>query len=116
MANDSPSFTFTEVNAWFLRIHRLAGLYDQRLVLGQALQRSHDRIEGLPAARGLAGAPIHDEVVGPFRVLEVVLEHPQDRLDPPRLASKLATPLRLDVAHDGLGDGHRVPQAGPLLF
>ena len=34
--------------------HRLAGLDEQRLVVGERPQRAHDRVEGLPGARRLA--------------------------------------------------------------
>ena len=43
---------------------RLARLHQQGLVVGERPQRAHDRVVGLPAAGGAAGAPVHDQVLG----------------------------------------------------
>jgi hypothetical protein len=47
----------------------LAGLNQERLVVLEAAQRVDDRVERGPGARGLAGAAVHDQVVGPLRHL-----------------------------------------------
>ena len=58
---------------------RLARLDQQRLVAGERTQLADDRVEGLPRARGAAGAAVDDEVVGPLGDVgvEVVHQHPQ---------------------------------------
>ena len=76
----------------------LAGLDDERLLLLHRLERLDDAIEALPIARDLGGAGIHDQLLRPLGVLEVVLEHAQDRFLPPALAAQLTAALRLDVA------------------
>jgi hypothetical protein len=77
---------------------RLAGLDDQRLILLHRRQRLHDAVVALPVARGLRGAGVDDQLLRPLGVLEVVLEHAQDRLLPPALAAQLPPALGLDVA------------------
>ena len=77
---------------------RLAGLDDQRLLLLHGAKRLDDAVVALPVARGLRGARVHDQLLGALGVLEVVLEHAQDRFLPPALAAQLAAALRLDVA------------------
>ena len=76
---------------------RLARLHDERLVLLHRLERLDDAVEALPVARGLGGARVDDQLLGPLGVLEVVLEHAQDRLLPPALAAQLAAALGLDL-------------------
>src|SRR5204863_491447 len=83
--------------------NRLAALDDQRLVIAQAAEGIDDAMERLPVAGRLPGAAVDDELVGLLRVLEVVLEHPQDGLLPPALASQFrpATGLHpLHAVHD----------------
>src|SRR5438093_848158 len=66
--------------------HRLAALHDEGLVVAEGLERLDDPVEGVPVPRGLAGAPVADEIVRLLRVFEIVLEHPEDGLLPPALA------------------------------
>src|SRR5262249_57979971 len=40
---------------------RFAGLHEQRFVVFERPERPDDRVEGLPAARGLARSAVHDE-------------------------------------------------------
>src|SRR5207244_8495539 len=75
--------------------NRLPGLDDERLVLLDRLQRVHDLVEALPVPRCPGSARVDDQLFGVLRVLEVVLEHPQDRLLPPALAAELRPPERL---------------------
>ena len=76
---------------------RLARLHDERLILVHRAQRLDDAVEALPVARGLRGARVDDQLLRALGVLEVVLEHAQDRLLPPALAAQLAAALGLDV-------------------
>ena len=75
----------------------LAGLDDERLLLLHRLERLDDAVVALPIPRGLGGARVDDQFLGPLGVLEVVLEHAQDGFLPPALAAELAAPLGLDV-------------------
>ena len=70
---------------------RLAGLHEQRLVVLEFAQAGQDRVVRLPRARGLAGAAVHDEVLGSLGDLgvEVVHQHPQRGLGLPRLGGQL---------------------------
>ena len=67
---------------------RLARLHEQRLVVPERAELAHDDVEGLPRARGLAGAAVDDEVLGPLGDLgiEVVVEHAERGLLHPALA------------------------------
>ena len=69
---------------------RLAGLHQHRLVVGQRLQGAHERVVGLPAARGLARAAVDDELLGVLGDLgvEVVHQHPQRGLGLPRAGAQ----------------------------
>ena len=64
---------------------RLARLHEHRLVVRKGGQRADERVVGLPAAGGLAGAAVDHEVLGALGVVrvEVVHEHPQRRLGLP---------------------------------
>jgi hypothetical protein len=64
---------------------RLAGLHQQRLVLGELAQRLQDRLEAVPVARRLADAAVDHQCVGVLGHLgiEVVLDHPVGGLDLP---------------------------------
>src|SRR5256885_13266236 len=66
--------------------HRLPALHDEGLIVAEGLERLDDPVECVPVPRGLAGAPVDDEIVRLLRVLKVVLEHPEDGLLPPALA------------------------------
>ncbi len=57
-------------------------------------------MERLPVPGGFAGAALDDEMVRLLRVLNVVLEHPQDGLLPPTLTSQGLTAARLDSLLD----------------
>src|SRR5690349_5836049 len=72
---------------------RLARLHKQTLVVAQRLQSAHDCIEGLPRARGPAGAPINHQVVGILCYIgvEVVHEHPHGGLLLPASAGELGS-------------------------
>ena len=63
----------------------LAGLHQQRLVVAQLAQRTHDAVVAVPVARGPADAAVDDEIVGPLGDLgvEVVHQHAQRRLGEP---------------------------------
>ncbi len=90
---------------------RLARLDEQRLVVLESAELADDGVEGLPRARGAAGAAVDDEVVGVLGDLriEVVHEHPEGRFLRPAAAGELAPPWRADGAGaDGAhGLGHR---------
>src|SRR5438132_11431904 len=78
---------------------RLAALDDERFVVAEALEGLDDPTERVPIPSGFPGAPIDDELVRLLRVLEVVLEHPQDRLLPPAFAPERRPAGRLDSLH-----------------
>ena len=64
---------------------RLAALDEERFVVPEREQRTHDRPQRVVVPRRLAGAPVDNEL---FRALcdlrvEVVQEHPQGRLGRP---------------------------------
>src|SRR5947209_8956032 len=65
---------------------RLPALHDEGLVVAEGLERLDDAVECVPVPRRLPRASIDDEIVRLLRVLEVVLEHPEDGLLPPALA------------------------------
>ena len=69
----------------------LTALNEQRLVVAEAQQRPHDRLERVVRARGAAGAAVDDEVLGPLGDfgIEVVQQHPQRRLGLPRAGVQL---------------------------
>src|SRR5438093_1194456 len=81
--------------------HRLAALHDEGLVVAEGLERLDDPMECLPVPRGLAGAPVDDEIVRLLRVFEIVLEHPEDGLLPPALAPQRWPARGLDALHPG---------------
>ena len=62
--------------------HRLAALHQQRLVVGQRLQRAHNRVEGFPGTRGAAGTTVHHEIIRAFGDvgIEIVHQHAERRL------------------------------------
>ena len=68
--------------------NRFSALHEQRLVILQRAQRRHDRVEGLPAARGAPRAAIHHQLVRSFSDvrIEVVHQHSKGRLLLPSLA------------------------------
>src|SRR5262249_50806917 len=76
--------------------HRLARLDQQRLVVGQRLQRPHDRVVRRPVARRLARAAVDHELLGVLGNLgvEVVLQHPQRGFLRPIPAGQLSTARR----------------------
>ena len=57
---------------------RLAALDEERLVLAELEQAADEGTKGLRVARGLPGAPVDDQILGPFCDLgiEVVEQHP----------------------------------------
>ena len=73
--------------------HRLSGLNEQRLVVGQVAKGAHDGVEGVPGARRPAGAAVHHQGVGSFGDLgiEVVHEHAQGGLLGPAAARDAAS-------------------------
>jgi len=68
--------------------HRLPRLDQQGLVVFELLERLDDPVKALPVPRGLAGASIDDQIVGPLGHLgiEVVHQHAHRRLLDPALA------------------------------
>ena len=88
---------------------RLARLHQQRLVVAEALQRPHDRVERRPVARGPAGAAVDDEVVGALGDLgvEVVHQHPHRGLLLPAAAGQRRAARGADRAGTGDGGAHR---------
>ena len=91
---------------------RLARLDEERLVVGEGAELPDDDVEGLPAPRGATGPAVHDEGVGVLRDLrvEVVHEHPEDRLLLPAAAGDLRAARGTDGA--GAGEGRGVVGAG----
>src|SRR5207302_10838209 len=79
--------------------NRLAALHDQRLIIAQTAEGIDDAMERLPVAGRLPRPAVNDELVGLFRVLEVVLEHPQDGLLPPALAPQFRPATGLHPLH-----------------
>ncbi len=79
--------------------HGLAALHDERLVVPKALERFDDAVERIPVPRSLPRAAVDDELVRLLRVLEVVLEHAQDRFLAPALAPQAGTARGLDPLH-----------------
>jgi len=73
---------------------RPAALHQQRLVVGEALERAHNGVERGPISRGLAGSAVNDEVIGtlgdrgiddPVNLEIDVLAKYVERLMPPHL-------------------------------
>ena len=85
--------------------HRLARLHQQRLVVFQFAQASHDGVERWPVARGAPGAAVDDELFGLFGDVgvEVVHEHPQSGFLLPAFARDFKAPRRAD---DGCRSAH----------
>src|SRR5205085_9240225 len=89
---------------------RLAALDQERLVVAERAELTHDRIEGGPAPSRPSGAAVHDQRIGVLRDLriEVVHEHPERRLLLPAAAAELRPARRADgpcarqrSAHEG---------------
>jgi hypothetical protein len=61
---------------------RLSRLHEQCLVVLELAQRADDGVERFPAARGAAGAAVHDQFVGTLGDvrIEIVHEHAQGSL------------------------------------
>jgi hypothetical protein len=77
---------------------RLAALDEQRLVVAQAEERSHDRLQRVVTPRGAAAAAVDDErlgMLGDLRV-EVVEQHPERSLCRPRARVEVGAPRRTD--------------------
>ena len=88
---------------------RLARLDQERLVVGEGAELAHDRVEGVPAAGGAAGPAVDHErvgILGDLRI-QVVHEHPQDRLLLPAAAGDLRAAGRAHGAGAGKGRGSR---------
>ena len=83
---------------------RLARLNQQRLVVLEAAQFAHDRVERVPASSRPAGAAVDDQVVRAFGHLgiEVVHKHPQRGFLSPALAAPLRTSRCPDRPRSGL--------------
>ena len=82
---------------------RLARLHEQRLVGLELVEGAHDGVVGLPAARGLAGAAVDDEVFGMLGDLgvEVVHEHALGGLGAPALGGADVAPRGAHSADSG---------------
>ena len=82
----------------------LAALDEHRLVRLQRREGASHRIERVPAARGAAGAAVHDEIVRSLGHLwvEVVVHHPVGRFLWPTETGEVGAA----VGADGTGTGH----------
>ena len=92
--------------------HRLAALDQEALVVRQATELTHDRIERRPASRRPAGTAVDHEVKGSLRHvrIQVVHEHPERRFLRPAAARQIAAPRRPDWprrAHSAHDSGTR---------
>ena len=79
----------------------------QRLVVLERSERRDDRVEGRPAARGLAGSAVHDEILralGDVRI-QIVHQHPEGGFLRPALAGERRAPRGADETR---GHRHRV--------
>ncbi len=90
---------------------RLATLDDQGLVVAEGVEDLDDPMEGLPVPSCLSGPTVDDQLVRLLRVLQVVLEHSQDRLLPPSPAAQRRAAGRLDTLHP---DSTAVSSAKPF--
>jgi hypothetical protein len=92
---------------------RPARLHEQRLIVLEPAQLSHDRVIVVPAARRFAGAAVDDEILWPFRDvgIEVVHQHAQRRFLRPALARQLRAVWR----PDRFGHGVVVPQSREMI-
>ena len=59
--------------------HRLSALDEERLVVGKPLERCDNRVIGRPVARGLAGAAVDDQIVGPLGDFRIEVVHQQPK-------------------------------------
>ncbi len=80
--------------------HGLARLHQERLVVAERLERSHDGVERLPRARGTTRASVHDQILGSFGHVgvEVVHEHAHRGLLGPRTARQLRSAWGANLA------------------
>src|SRR5262249_36797197 len=85
---------------------RLARLHDEGLILPHCRERRHDAIKTLPVARRAGNRHIDHEIVRRFAILEIVLEHAQDRLLPPALTAKRRAAPGLHLLAAPHGDVH----------
>jgi hypothetical protein len=79
---------------------RFAGLHQQGLLLGQALQRLDDAVVAVPIARGSSDAAVNHELVGILRDfrIEIVHQHAQRRLGHPGAGAQGAAARGADDA------------------
>src|SRR3990172_10875616 len=77
----------------------LAALDEEGFVVPEALQGLDDSRERVPVPCRLPRAAVDDELGRLLRVLEVVLEHAEDRLLSPSPAPQLWTASRPDFLH-----------------
>src|SRR5262249_11235709 len=84
--------------------HRVAGLNEQRLVIFQAFQRSHDGMKFLPVSRCSSRSTVHNKLARLFcnLFIEVVHQHPHCRFLMPSLAAECRATRRADrrVTHE----------------
>ena len=82
---------------------RLAGLHDQRFVVLERGQRSHDGVERLPTARRLARSAVHDQIVRPLGDvgIEIIHQHAQRGFLWPAFAGQRGASPRSDDAGSG---------------
>src|SRR3982751_5779445 len=69
----------------------LARLHEQRLVALEILERTHNRIECFPTARGATGTTVHDKpirILGHVRI-QIVHQHPHGCFLMPTFAREL---------------------------
>ena len=88
---DARRFIMRSENA-----NRLAGLHQQRFIVFQLPERTHDRIERLPTPRSPTRAAINNQLSGILRDLgiEIVHQHPHRGFLMPAFAAQLISARR----------------------
>jgi hypothetical protein len=83
----------------------LAALHEERLVVLERTELTHDDVEALPAPRGLPRAAVDHEVVRALGHVgvEVVVQHPEGGFLDPALAGELAPRGGMQRARRGHG-------------
>ncbi len=77
----------------------LAGLHQQRFVVTQRFELTHDGVERRPVARGFAGSAVNDQILRALGHLgvEIIHEHAQGGFLLPALAAKGGAAGRANV-------------------
>ncbi len=86
-----------------------SGLHEQRFVVFERRQRSHDGVERRPVSRGLARSAVHDQIVRPFCDIgiQIVHQHPERSFLRPALAGQRGAAWRPDRACCSSHEGSR---------